>query len=352
MRTVNEIINSLKEYLISLNSTLGNFKQYSNIYVLLRAIALIVAEQDFLVESAKESFYLRTAKGIDLDKRATDIGLTRFEGNYAEGTIFISSSSTTSLPKGLVLSTATRATQWELTESTVSSITEKIVQVKCLTTGFVNLEAGSILTSILYPSVRFVVGSFKDIKGNYTGAIISGSDREIDEAFRSRIITHLKSYNRFSKSYLLNKLTTIPNLNRVLIKENEEANGIVSIYIDSQDARVKDLVKEIIDENLVLGIVYKIKSLKYSYITIGLDVRVSATTNLGTLEDNIKTTILNFIDGVEIGKNIEAQEIGAAILNLPGVRGVVINQPSNFLTPTKGTLFKVSDFLINYIREA
>src|SRR4028119_466754 len=113
-RTVAQILTSMRDSL--LGTPISNFSPYSNIYILYRAVAITLAEQDSLIEGMLSGFHLATASGGDLDRRARDYGITRLAGTGASGWVLANSTEAVLLQPGALLTDPTSRYQYEVTQ--------------------------------------------------------------------------------------------------------------------------------------------------------------------------------------------------------------------------------------------
>ena len=63
-------------------------------------------------------------------------------------------------------------------------------------------------------------------------------------------------------------------------------------------------------------------------ITINLNVRTNEGVNLGDISDNIKSVIINYIEGLGVGTDVILSEIIALVMNIKGVGAVTFTLPA------------------------
>jgi len=152
-RTVAQILTSMRDSLVG--GVLSNFSPYSNVYILYRAVAIAIAEQDSIIEGALSRFHLGTATGTDLDKRANDYGISRLSGVGAKGWVLARSTEGVLLQVGTLLADPTSRYQYEVLQRTYIGVGVEIpIYIQATSgTSVSNLPAGTNLTSSFYPSM-------------------------------------------------------------------------------------------------------------------------------------------------------------------------------------------------------
>ena len=264
MRTLEQIIDSVKLELSSNNSPLANFNKFSNLYVLFRTVAKSILEVESYVEEQSEQKYISGLSGSDLELKALEYGLQRnSEGAKAIGSVLVSSSLTTNAPFNIVLTDLESNNQFFLLSNVIADSNEKVVTVQSVESKFVAIPAGTTLYSSLYPNVTFIVGSFRDtVTSLPQGDIIGGSEIEDDESLRRRIIQRMNSSYISTESGIVSSLLEEVNLERVYIKNNYPLTGYLSVFIDSDDELIKQQTQTVLENTIAAGTNYYIYPIK------------------------------------------------------------------------------------------
>lgn len=336
MRTINDIISSARNALQKVNSPLASFSRYSNIYAMLRSVAHLVAEQDFKIKTARDSFYVFSATGEDLDHRALDFGLFRKQGTFASGSVLVESNLGNNLiPQGTILTTADSSLQFEVIAETFVGSAETTLPVRSLTKSLnANLAAGTRLYSSFYPSVKFTVGQYRNsLSRQAEGAITGGRDLENDDLFKDRILRHLQSLGKGTVSAIEAAIMAIPGITRVFIRESAPAAGYVTAYINSQDTRVMDAARIALQMSKCAGVAFLVESIETTPVNINLIVRVKDFADSARITARIKTLLTHYFDSLDLGQVVDPLTLNALVLSIEGVTDSQILEPTNPVSP-------------------
>ncbi len=348
MRSIGDIISSVKQSLQSLGSPLGNFSRYSNIYALLRSVASIIAEQDYRLATTQQSFYLMTATGDDLDLRALDFGLYRKAGTYGTGWVLISSASPYVLPENLVLSSADSQYQYKLTKAVTTGGGEFAIPMQSLTKGTdINLSAGTRLYSSFFPGVTFTIGRYRDPLTNEPQiGVTGGRDPESDFAFRSRVMLYLRSLNLGTLEFIQSAVLSVEEVSRVFIKEHTPVTGYFTVYVDSQDSAILNEVEALISQNKAAGVSYLIDSIVSVPVNVNILLKVSPFADSNQVLTSVRALISNYFDNLSLGESIRPNSLAAIALQVEGVLDAVMFNPTDEVTPAAGNLITLSNLSI------
>lgn len=333
-RTIREIIQSIKNELQSAGSVLGNFSDYTNIYQIVRAIAAVIAEQEVLINQHNNSFYINTAQGLELDRRASDFGLIRKQGTPSSGHVLAISNTnkTINLPKGIVLTHAPTRFQFETAaSSSITSNRESLILINGLnTTPNANLEAGTKLYSITYPNIEFIVGKYrnsssKTIEGNLT----FGQIAETDDQFRVRISNYISSLAKGTLQSLEASILTVPSISKVFIKEHLPTSGYATAYVNTRNESVLRQVRNVISSNKPAGIAILVKPLKLVEVHIELVVTITNPSFYNQVVSQTKTILNNLFDGLTVGEGLTRRRILSILDRIPNNQSVLLRSPSS-----------------------
>lgn len=133
----------------------------------------------------ERGFYIETATGDALDKKAADFGLSRKSAVASIGSVDITVSAATTIPAGSLFAAAATTTRDEVQFETLAALTPGAagtysVAVRCTETGVVgNLAAGQITV---------IVNPIANVTGvTNPGATTLGAAQEDDDSFRARL---------------------------------------------------------------------------------------------------------------------------------------------------------------------
>lgn len=348
-RTVAQILTSMRDSLVG--GPLSNFSPYSNIYILYRAVAIALAEQDSLMEGMLSGFHLATAMGSDLDRRASDYGITRLAGNGARGWVLAKSTDVVLLQPGALLTDPTSRYQYEVTQRAYLGVGVEVpiyVQSTSGSSGS-NLPAGTYLTSYFYPSITFMVGRYRDTSNNSpVGEIDGGSDRETDADLRGRLLQHLRNRSTSNKDSIYLAVRAVPGIYKVVLVEHDPITGYFTVYVDTNDSVLLTRVRGVVDTVKAAGVSYLVRSMTPTPINI--DISVSGTTDIDT--DILRAALVSLIVNTPPSSPIYLDAIRAAALKVVGVARVVSISPSNDILPTgQGQVYVPGSIRITTISE-
>jgi uncharacterized phage protein gp47/JayE len=163
-------------------TSLTDLAESSTLGVLLRSIAEQIAEADVRLAQIRSQFTLKGARGVDLDERAEEIGVTRLTATAASGTVVVTrtdSSASLTIPAGSVFGRGD-------SDVTYSTTALSIVANTRGTLG--NAPPRSIDTILDAPSALVSVTQGE--------ALANATDAETDLALRSRATLALNSIAR------------------------------------------------------------------------------------------------------------------------------------------------------------
>jgi uncharacterized phage protein gp47/JayE len=345
-RSVNEVMQTMRRGLQSLSSPLANFSPFSNIYALLRSSAIIAAEQDLLLSNIENSFYLDTAKAEELDRKASDVGLARQLGLPASGFV-LASASQIEIPSGTVLTNAQQTLQFTTTAD-VFIYTENPIPITSVdNTSDANLDAGIRLFSARYPQVTFVVGKYRDPTTKEPQvSLVGGKSSESDRQLRSRISSYITSLARGTREAIYTAiLSYVPG--RIYIKEHTPATGFITVYIDSQDARVQASVRALIDQNKASGVSYIVKPLQVYRTSVSLLLNTDRPDIYQATLSEVKARITSYGESIPLGGTMSLSSIAAIALAVPGITNCQVITPTEDISVEAESAIGIDSLVID-----
>lgn len=338
MRTVNDIILSAKNALLRINSPLANFSRYSNIYAILRSVATIISELDFKIKTNRDTFYIFSAVGEDLDYRALDFGLTRKQGVLSTGSVLVESSiGNTNVPAGLILSTADSAFQYEVVSEGFVGSSETTLKIRALVKGATyNLPAGTRLYSSFMPSLKFTVGQYRNsLTRGAEGPLLGGLDPEDDDTFKDRILRNLQSIGKGSIASVEAALLAIPGINKVFIKESYPASGYITAFINSQDTRLIEAAQVAIQVNKCAGISFVVESVETTPVNINVLIKIKDFNDSARITSQVRSVLTRYFNDMQLGQGADPLTLNALVISIPGISDSEILFPTSFIAPTQ-----------------
>lgn len=349
MKSILEIITQIKNGLASSNSPLASFTNYSNIYALLRSISSVINEQYIELNNYYRNSYLYTSVGEDLDYRALDYGIFRNEPNYATGFVYATSNSSITILEGTILSLANSSEQYRtegIHDVNSSGVFIPITSISSSLTA--NIPSNTYLTSGLYPTVKFIVGSSVSLNGELTGGLYGALPSENDDSFKSRIVSHLSNITKGNIDSVINVLNSI-NIPKFFIKESYPIPGYFTIYVDIEDQSLIESIEEQVIFVKPLGTSFQILPILNSFIDLRFSVSVTSLSLIESISESIKNTCFNYFNNLDLGQELYPINLSVLCANIPGIVDIRIVDPtdSKVVIPFN-TYFKLRNVYINF----
>lgn len=333
MSRVNDIIILLRRGLE--RTRLSDFVPYSDIHILFRAIASVLSEREVSLTNLFNLFYIYTAKGSYLDRRAKDYGLTRLTGTKAQGWVLIKSpNQDTNIPKGLILIAPGGILQYEVTYSVLSPKgVEVLTSVESLNQDpSANLPAGVKLYSNFYPHVDFIVGRYRTTNGPQLGLVGAG-EMESDEAFRNRLLRWLIRGSPVSRDSLTLLLESIPGVAKVFIQEHYPITGYLTVYLGTTDSVILNRARALVNTNKAAGVSFIISSIQK--VEVNVSVLLITISSIDALQ--IRSAISTFIHKLQVGAPLLISDLSSYISQQSSsIKSVEILDPLNNIQANPG----------------
>jgi len=330
MRTLDQILNSIKLELQNSNSNLFKFNKYSNLYILFRTIAKAILEVESYVEEEADKKYIRSLTGVELDIKASEYGLTRnTNGIKASGYVLVSSSTSEAIPVNTVLTNRETGDQFLITKTILASPTEISVLIQAIEPKFIVMRAGTELYSSLFPAVNFIVANSRDsLTNTFLGDFLGGSFAESDEELRTRILARMGASYISTEQGLISSLLEDPEINLAFIKNNYPFTGYISVFIDNSDTVVKKRAEDILEQVIAAGVNYFVYPIRSNTISIYLTVKVDTGSNLNTIDSQVRNVISRYVSSISLGGTIRINSILGLLYSIPGITDVFLESPN------------------------
>jgi uncharacterized phage protein gp47/JayE len=350
MKSVIEIINSIKSNLKLLNSPLAATPEYSNAYLLFRSVAQEISRQytdlnDFYLNS-----FLNSASGDNLDARARDFNVYRAEGTNSSGYVYATNLITIVIPKGAILNTATSNYQFQTTEESSLTPTGNYIPISAIvSTELANLNAGTILTSPFYPTVKFIVANSIDLNGNYLGGLAGGKSPESDNQFRVRVFSQINNQSKGTLEAVISKLQQL-NLSKFFIKESYPIPGYFTVYVGDSDQRLIDIIEENLMAVKPVGVAFEIKTISSYPIDLRFVITLDSIESTETVVNRVKQLTYNYFNSLSLGQELYPINLAALASGTLGIVDIkVVNPSETKIAPPVDTLLTLRnlEFTIN-----
>jgi len=242
--SLTEFYNSVRDKINELNPKVTFWGEGSVIRAVAQAVAHKFHYMQFQLNVIYMSSFIRTAKGLHLERLVANFGMSRKSTTYAGAIVeFLGDSgrtTTITVPAGTTVSRDSdyfgNIVSYELAEDIIMTSGTVSASGLCIATdvGTIgNCPSGSIIN--LEDSVTGISGCI-----NYYD-VVSGADLESDESLRARVPEYLLGLSGGNKSAILSKVRAIEGITYVDIKENFPTVGNFTIYVATADG-ILDLV--------------------------------------------------------------------------------------------------------------
>lgn len=331
IRTINQIITSFRRTLSSLNPDLSLFPTYSNLYVIFRAVASIITDQEFLFNEELIKHNVLFAKGLDLEVIGSQYNVFRLEGSKASGYV-LALGPDQIIRKGSILLNSSQDLEYEVLSNV--NITHRVeIPIPVLSkvsSSRANSPPGTYLYSRSNSNVKFIVGNSRDIYNNIVGGIVGGLDKETDVSFRDRIINTINgvlSTSSFTNIYIT--LKSLDFIGDLYIREHFPVPGIVSIYSNVKD---QELIKEMENKLLSirpLGVTILFKPILRYSINLDLQININKFSQIEQIDSYVDSEVYNYFSSLSIGENLVRDKLKSRLLKSNLLNSLTILKPES-----------------------
>lgn len=276
------------------------------------------------LEFIKRQMFVSTACGEYLDLHASDRGLSRKPGVKATGRVsFLVSTppeSNITIPAGTVVATAGSTSYRFLTDSDAVLETGRTsVEVGC------TAEKVGIEGNVSKRAVCVIVTNIPGIESVVNGGVFTGgADEESDDNLRKRILdTYTAISNGTNKAYYKRLALSVPGVNSAGVRSLVRGRGTVDVYIASYKSAASDSlvsqVQTLLNKQRELNVNVQVSKATPVEIEVGASVILEEGYSLDKVTENIRASVSDYIDSLEIGDSVSGNHLGRAILSAQGV---------------------------------
>lgn len=292
-----------------------DFREGSVVYDSVAAVACQLEEMYFLLDNYLNLVFADTSAGEFLDRFAVSVNVTRKEAVSAlrQGTF------DKEIPLGTRFFTAGEPSLiFVAVESAGEQDGGHVCLLQCETAGKVGNEYyGSLIP------VEHISGLGKAELGE---PVISGTDRETDEAFRERLLNKIQRPSASGNvSDYYNWTMACSGVGAAKIFPLMDGPGTVGIVIVDEDRTAADealigSVAEYIETLRPIGAAVSVESAVEKAVNISAKVKLTTGTLLGTVQNSFRAAVAEYLqDNIfEIGY-VSLARIGNLLMGIPGV---------------------------------
>lgn len=340
-RTYEQLLEDIATAILVEPGPLSDFSDGSNLSVLRRAIATVLATVYADLDQAVQDSTLSTASGEQLDSHTASFGLFRNQGTLASGSIL----AVPRVPSPQTVTLAANSYRWSYngllyfnTADVTLTTPYTVIPVQATQVGSdYDLAPGNILTDTsgtLNYDWQFIVGSAFNAANQPTGFINGGSDRETDAALKSRFEEYINSLSDGTYRAIRAAILSVPDVESLVLKEFVPAVGWFTAYIDdgtdNPTQALIDAVRTAIDEVKALGIGYQVFPMSKTFVdlTVQLKIDPAYVDSSTTIQNEATDRIRDLLRGYQFGQSLYLSKIADVCHTIPGVIRVVTYLPA------------------------
>lgn len=356
-KSFSQILNDMAVHLTS-TSPITDMNTGSVARTLLESVALVMDEAYFQMVNLLNGFYINTATGSDLDRRASDFGQQRKLSLQANVLVTFGGSGTPNIPAGTMVSSPAAGNTPEIIFITVTAGTiGDLIPATCQIAGAIGNVSSASITKIINNPNPVLVTSVTN-----TAPSVGGQDQEADDTFRSRLQAFLQSFSKGTVNAIIAAALSVKQVTVAKVLENYTISGylISPSLIDLVDGGTLSASGQI--GNIVVVIDNGSGSLPPSVVPTTQDILLGSTSDpitfpgyvsagiqcfttrpnnhpvtvaltlsvasnvldTATLEASVQNAISLFIQQKQIGEELLLSEIIDQTMNVQGVTDVNI----------------------------
>ena len=314
---------SAEEYYAEMTSTMSDvdISEHSLIYNALMPVCYELAYQSLMLDEATKMVFASSAVengyGDYLEKRVSELGITRKQATYSSGVVKLIGKAKSKLPSGSKVSTTLGFTYITQADATINDA--GIAYINIVADGIgskYNVEVGEInLLPVKYEGIYSVENE---------EAIDNGYDEESDEELYNRYLlkvqTPVTSGNKYHYEQWALEVTGVGSAKCV------PGAGNITVIIANSNKRAasEELIQEVytyIDSvRPLLAGTLTVSTVKEITINVVANVEIDTSVVLGDIQDLFKAVIENYFDNtVYTTKKISIAKLGALLMEIDGV---------------------------------
>ncbi len=328
MDSYNEILERMKNKYSELSGS--EVPELSDIDIRMKVLAGEIYNDEVNLEFIKRQIFATTATGDYLDYHAADRGLTRKEAVKAKGEarfyVEIPVVSPILIPQGTVVSAGgANSVRFSTDEDAVINGGEYYISVPC--TACIGGESGNIGANKIDTIVTSVVG----VDGvQNLWAFKGGSEKESDEALRRRVLDTYKAVsNGTNKAYYKRLALSVDGVYSANVVPLVRGTGTVDVYIASRNAPATSAlvskVQAIMTAQRELNVSVEVSTADVQNVTVAVFVTLKDGYDLNTVRENIRASVSDYFDTLEVGDGVTEHPLSAAIIRAEGVEDFTFN---------------------------
>lgn len=340
------ILETLIDYFRTAQTNITDFNEGSEARNLLGAVALSQYELYYYIGLLFEMGYPQTAIGDYLDQLGVLVNCYRQTANKSSGTVTFTIDE--AISTDILIETGnivTCSSNYDLTFTLTEDVT--ILAGQTSASGPVIADNGGSIGNVAGAVIDTLEENTTDenITVTNASALMGGSDTELDEEYRARILEAGQALAMGNISWyksLVGNITGVHDCTVINMPFNQSYN--VKILVNGDNKPTTDEVIEDIEEiftledNRIGGIKVIIDKPTYSVVDIDITLAVKDDYSFATVQADVEANIIDYFQGgttnyntvytgLSIAQNVVISTISMIIGNTPGVEDWTITDP-------------------------
>jgi uncharacterized phage protein gp47/JayE len=361
-KTFETLYEDLRLAVLAEEGPLSNFLPMSNLYLLARGQASVLANAYDDLSSAIADSTVATASGTRLDAHTASFGVFRNQGSFAVGYV-IARPRSVAVTNTTVTAFNTRfsigSLQYVVTADTTLTGPYTLVPVQATQIGKAyDMSPGTTLvdtSGVLDATWEFVVGSALDSLNQPTGYIKGGDDAETDDELRARFIEFINSLSSGTARAIHAAVSGVTDVESFVTKQYVPAVGWFTVYVDdgtdAPSEGLMDQVRQVLDEEKALGIAYRVLPMTKQFVNLNLqiliDPQLAASANV--IRDEVTLRLRDGLRNFAFGQPLYLSKISDICHSVPGVLRVITLLPSTDVIPAPEVALRVGTVTISVV---
>ena len=284
-----------------------NWREGSTARAIGHAVAYLAEIIQLNLNIAFQSFKIRTAKGVHLDRRVADYNIVRKEKSFATTvlTLTLTDDRVDDIvySAGIIFKTLPdvfgNTKSYELVNTMIATVTDTIITGIIISTVSGNIGNTDVNTIISTDATLVGVESFTNLE-----IVTNGSERETDEQLRARVpVTIASIKGNGNKSSIEAAAYSVEGVIYCYTLTDVTVSGNFTLYITNKegvvDSELINNVKKAVEEVVTFPVTFNVISPTAQYITVEADLEINANDyDQDQLILNAKYSLLNYVNNI------------------------------------------------------
>jgi uncharacterized phage protein gp47/JayE len=365
-----QLVEDMSAALQSSATTLVDVSIGSVLRAIFEANASVVLWLQWLILQVLQTTRASTSTGTDLDSWMADFGLNRLPATPATGIVTFSRFApnlAATIPAGSIVKTSDGMLSFSVTEDHALSIWQPAssgyvipsgvasadLPVTCATSG----STGNVLAATITVIAASLPGVDQVTNAN---PLPNGTDRETDQAFRSRFQGYLASLSRATLGAVQNAIAGVRQGLDVAIEQNTGAGGapqvgaLLVIVDDGTGYPSADLLSDVasaVDAVHPIGTTFAVVPPQVLTVNVSLTAEFASANGATVGIPSIQNYVASYLNGLPVGRTASvtrvAQHAYRAGSGLQNITDIELNGASTDVIPALLTVIKAGQIVVS-----